>query len=96
MASAAGQTKVTVSHDLLVQSLPDEETVFLNVATEQYFSANPVATRMWRALEECGSVERAHDVLAGEFDVAPEVLRRDLDELVETLVGHGFITVDRP
>jgi hypothetical protein len=82
---------VIVPEDVLMQRLPDDESVFLNLATEQYYGLDPTGTAMWAALTETGSVEAALDRLLGEFDVDRAVLSRDLDALVERLVGRGLI-----
>jgi hypothetical protein len=93
VGSAPRDGRVTVPEDVLVQRLPDDESVFLNLATEQYYGLDPTGTAMWAALTETGSVAAALERLAGEFDVDREVLSRDLDALVERLVGRGLIVV---
>ena len=94
MGSQPRQGRVIVPDDVLMQRLPDDESVFLNLATEQYYGLDPTGTAMWAALTETGSVEAALDRLLGEFDVDREVLSRDLDALVERLVGRGLIELD--
>ena len=86
----AGQG-VAVPTDVLVQRLPDEELVILNLATEQYFGLDRTAARMWATLTEAGDVERAYLQLRDRFDVEPEVLRRDFDAFVEQLRGRGLL-----
>jgi len=94
MTIEPSQTTVTVPPDVLVQRLPDDESVFLNLATEQYYGLDSTGTAMWAALTETGSVEAALARLLEEFDVGREVLSRDLDALVERLVGRGLIVVE--
>lgn len=94
MGSQPRQGRVTVPEDVLMQRLPDDESVFLNLATEQYYGLDPTGTAMWAALTETGSVEAALDRLLEEFDVDRQVLSRDLDALVERLVGRGLIEVE--
>jgi hypothetical protein len=91
VGSAPRDGRVTVPGDVLVQRLPDDESVFLNLDTEQYYGLDPTGTAMWAALTETGSVAAALERLAGEFDVDRDVLSRDLDALVERLVGRGLI-----
>jgi len=85
------QDVVTVPTDVLVQRLPDDESVFLNLATEQYYGLDATGTAMWAALTETGSVAAAMERLTGEFDVDRDVLARDLHAIVERLVGQGLI-----
>ena len=82
---------VSVSSDVLVQELPDQESIFLNLRTEEYFGLDSVGTTMYRALVEAGSVHAAHDRLLEQFHVTPETLRRDLSALVERLAHRGLI-----
>lgn len=67
------------------------EAVLLDLESEHYFGLNEVGTRMWQALTETGSVDAAHAVLAAEFDVDADTLRRDLDALVEELLAAGLL-----
>jgi hypothetical protein len=84
---------VSVPSDVLVQRLGDDELVFLNLATEQYFGLDPTGTAMWAALTETGEVGEALQRLHGEFDVEPEVLERDLDALIRRLTASGLLHV---
>jgi hypothetical protein len=84
-------TKVSVPDDVLVQRLPDADSVFLNLATEEYYGLDATGTAMWTALTETGDVGRALDRLRGEFDADQEVLRHDLDALVRRLVDRGLL-----
>jgi hypothetical protein len=84
---------IKVPSDVLVQRLPDDESVFLNLATEQYFGLDPTGTAMWVALTETGSVAGALERLVAEFDADRAVLSRDLAALVERLVSRGLIEV---
>jgi hypothetical protein len=84
-------TGVAVPDDVLVQRLPDGDSVFLNLATEEYYGLDATGTSMWAALTETGDVERALDRLREEFDADQEVLRRDLDALVQRLLDRGLL-----
>lgn len=71
-----------------------EESVLLHLATGRYFGLDPVATRMWSALVEAGTVEDAVARLAEEYDVGEGRLRRDLLELVEGLAERRLVRVE--
>ncbi len=83
--------RVVVPDEVLVQRLPDDDSVFLNLATEEYYGLDPTGTSMWVALTETGNVELALDRLDAEFDADREVLRRDLDAFVRQLAGWGLL-----
>ena len=93
MASESSRDTISVPSDVLVQRLPDDESVFLNLATEEYFGLDPTGTAMWTALTETGTVAGALERLVEEFDADRAVLSRDLAALVEKLVGRGLIEV---
>jgi hypothetical protein len=82
--------RVSIPADVLFQEL-DGESVILNVASERYFGLDRTGTRMWVALTTLGSIEAAYGSLLAAFDVDGEVLRRDLQALVATLVDHGLV-----
>lgn len=79
---------------VLVQHLPDDETVFLDLRTEEYFGLDPVGTAMWNALLEAGGVDSAFHRLLAEFDVHPDTLRNDLHILVGELETRGLLLLD--
>lgn len=86
-----------VPQDVLVQRLPDDESVFLNLSTEEYYGLDAIGTAMWAALTETGTTERALERLVEEFRIDPEVLHRDLHALVVRLEARGLIrTGDAP
>lgn len=91
MSIARHNGRISAPAGVLMQELPDDEVVFLNLATEEYFGLDRVGGAMYRAVVECGTVDGAHERLRTEFDVEPERLRRDIDELVETLLDRGLL-----
>ena len=84
--------KVSVAPDVLAQDLV-EESVLLNLQTEQYFALDDIGTRMWQLLTEKGSIQGTMDTLLAEYDVAPEQLRQDMENLMEGLLTHGLIEI---
>jgi hypothetical protein len=87
------QRRLVPAPDVLVQEV-DDESVLLNLASEQYFGLDEVGTRMWQALSSCDSVQAAHDQLLKEYAVEEERLRSDLLDLVDQLVEHGLLAFD--
>jgi Coenzyme PQQ synthesis protein D (PqqD) len=84
---------IAVPDDVLMREL-DGESVLLNLATDSYFGLDTVGTDMWRALTGAGSIEEAYRALLAGYDVEPDVLRRDMEELIEKLVDSGLLTID--
>lgn len=84
-------SRVSVPSHVMMQEMPDGDSVFINLRTEQYFGLNEMGTRMWSVLVESDSVADAFETLSGEYDVAPEQLRADLEALLATLFDHGLL-----
>jgi hypothetical protein len=82
--------KVSVSPDVMIRQVGGE-SVALDLKTERYLGLDETATRMWEVLTAAESVEAAYTVLAGEFDVDGEQLRRDLDDFIQELLQLGLI-----
>lgn len=87
--------RVSVPDQVVFRPL-GEESVVLHLDTGRYHGLDPVATRMWEALAETGSVEGAVALLVDEYDVGPERVRDDLEELVEGLVERRLLRVVFP
>lgn len=84
--------RVTVPSDVLMQEL-DGESVFLNINSGCYFGLDEVGTRMWQVLTTSESIQAAYEVLLAEYEVDAEMLRRDVQELVEKLREQGLVEV---
>nr|VFK59655.1 MAG: Coenzyme PQQ synthesis protein D (PqqD) [Candidatus Kentron sp. UNK]VFK68807.1 MAG: Coenzyme PQQ synthesis protein D (PqqD) [Candidatus Kentron sp. UNK] len=84
--------KVSIAPDVLAQDLV-EESVLLDLRSEQYFALDDIGTRMWQLLMEKGSIQATMDTLLAEYDVAPERLRQDMENLMEGLLTHGLIEI---
>lgn len=82
---------VSRASEVLVQQLPDDETIFLDLRTESYFGLDRVGTKMYRALVETGSPQAAFERLSVEFEVPAATLRTDLRAFVERMVRKGIL-----
>jgi len=74
----------------------DQESVLLNLQTEQYFGLDKTGTRMWQLLTSSSNIDAAYKELLTEYDVQPELLRENLTELLGHLVEHGLLLVLPP
>lgn len=84
--------RVSVPGDVLLTEVQGE-SVFLNLRDETYYGLDATGTAMWKALTNAPSIEAAYGSLLTEFDAQPEVLRHDLENLVEKLLAHGLVSV---
>jgi hypothetical protein len=90
MVSFADRAKVP-SH-VLVRML-EGESVLLNLETERYFGLDGTGTRMWQAVTAAENIDGAYQELLQEFDVEPELLRKNLTELLGRLLDNGLLEV---
>lgn len=84
-------SSVSLSPEVLVQELPDDELIFLDLRTESYFGLDRVGRRMFLALTESPDVSSAYERLSSEFEVEPERLREDLRTFLERLVERRLL-----
>jgi coenzyme PQQ synthesis protein D (PqqD) len=83
-------SRVTTASDVMLRIIGDE-AVILNLKSELYLGLDPVGTRIWTVLNGAPSIQAAYESLLTEFDVAPERLRQDMDELLDQLLAQGLI-----
>lgn len=84
--------KVTIPETVLSTDLHNEG-VLLDLATGEYFGLDEVGMDMWRLLTTSDTVEAARAALLAQYDVAADVLARDLDELIASLAARGLVVV---
>ena len=82
--------KVTIPDTVLSTDLP-KEGVLLNLETGEYYGLDEVGMDMWKALGAHGTVEAARAALLEQYEVAEDVLARDLDEFVAQLCERKLI-----
>lgn len=85
--------KVSIPDDVLFRNL-DGESVLLNLENENYYGLDEVGTRMWDVLTTSTSIQAAYDTLLSEYEVAPEVLQRDINRLIEDLLEQGLVEIN--
>ena len=68
-----------------------EESVLLDLKTEQYLGLDDVSSRTWQILTSGGSIQSAYETLVAEYDVDPEQLRQDLEDFVQELIRLGLV-----
>jgi hypothetical protein len=84
--------RATTPAHVLVRIL-EQESVLLNLETEQYFGLDETGTRMWQLVTTSPSIDAAYQELLAEFDVEPELLRENFVELLSRLVDSGLLEV---
>ncbi len=83
-------SRVVVPDTVLFREL-DGESVLLNLKTESYLGLDEVGTRMWTLFTTLPSIQAAYEALLTEYEVEPDVLRRDVEVLLEKMSEHGLV-----
>jgi predicted component of type VI protein secretion system len=94
-SSIAFDARTRVPEGVLFREL-EAESVILSLDSETYFGLDEVGTRFWTVLTAAPSIQAAFETLCGEYDVAPEQLRRDLEELLGELVARKLLEIHGP
>ena len=84
--------RASIPKDVMVRDVAGE-SVILNLNTGTYFGLDEVGTHIWNALQQAGTIQEAYASLIGEYDVDPETLRIDFQNLIEELVKHGLLAL---
>ena len=84
--------KVSIPDSVLSTELHDEG-VLLNLETGEYFGLDGVGMEMWKLLRANGDVGAARAALLEQYDVAEDVLAKDLDELITKLAERKLLVV---
>lgn len=84
--------RAVIPSHVLIRHL-DGESVLLNLDTEKYFGLDAMGARMLVQITESPCIEAAYEKLLEEFEVAPEVLRGHLTDLLSRLVDNGLLDV---
>ena len=71
----------------------DGEAVMLSINSGRYYGTNPVGTHIWKLLERPQTLDRLCTQLLKEFDVAPDLCRREVSAFLHDLKAEGLIAI---
>jgi hypothetical protein len=92
MPQVSLDNRVAIHQDAVFREL-DGEAVILQLEAGMYYGLDPVGTRLWQLIEAHGQLRPVLDAALQEFDVASDVLERDLIELVSGLAAKHLVVV---
>lgn len=84
--------QITIPQHVVHRAFPTE-TVLLNLNTGKYHGLNPTAGRMFEVLEATENLQAAASRLSTDFELPPEVVEADLNDLCVGLVERGLLEV---
>jgi hypothetical protein len=85
----------TVPTDVLWNEV-EGELILLNLATEKYFGLDTTGAAVWAAVIGSPTIEDACRELLATYDVEPERLRTDLQDLLREMTRHGLLELAPP
>lgn len=80
--------------DVVAKRLEDE-LVVVHLGTNQIYSLNSSAARLWELLESGFGLAEAKEQLIEEFDVSMEQLEEDVSATLTLLVQNQLITLEK-
>jgi len=86
-------TTLRASDTVLLRQAGDE-TVLLDMSSEEFFGLDGAGARMYELLAEPRSVDAVVDVMVDEYDVERAQLMADLLDLASELVERGLVVAD--
>lgn len=63
----------------------------LDLRSNTYFSLDPVGAAIWDRMAAPASLDDLAAAVSAEYEVAPEVCRGDIADLLEDMLTHGLI-----
>jgi Coenzyme PQQ synthesis protein D (PqqD) len=76
--------------DVMAQHV-NEEIVLVHLLSNQIYTLNGTATRLWELLETGHDLSSCIQTLLGEYDVTRAELEDDVNTIVETLTELNFL-----
>jgi hypothetical protein len=83
---------VKIDPNVLTEEL-DGEAVLLNLTNEHYFGLDDIGLRFWQLLEQHGNTADVIQQMKIEYDVAEEILHKDLGKLIVELENASLLTI---
>jgi hypothetical protein len=71
-----------------------DELVMMSAASGNYVGLSEVGARIWELIETPQQLDAVCEQLEGEFDVAPEVCRVEVESFLNELAGHGAVALE--
>lgn len=78
------------STDISTRTIGDE-TVVLNLPNSTYFSVTGIGTRIFELLGEEHTIDELVEKITGEYEVAADVARRDIQAFLDRLAEARLI-----
>ena len=89
------QKKIKPNPSVVFTDLEDGSAVLLDLESKFYYSLNETGCLMWQVFDGKPPipVENLVERLVGEYEVAEEDARRDIEEFISDLAKEGLVEV---
>ena len=72
----------------------DYELIMMSAEKGLYLGLSEVGARVWELLETESDLDGICEALQGEFEVAPEVCRAEVETFARQMADQGLVTID--
>lgn len=86
---------IEILSDLLFREMQDEYVV-LDINGGEFFTADPVAIRLWELIQAHRDEAAVVAAMLAEYDVDEPRLQADLGAFLEQLTRHGIVRLHPP
>ena len=86
-----GMSDVVERNDEVLFTEIDDTVVMMDMDKGQYYELDPVGARVWTLIEIGRPVAELCDALVAEYDVEPDVCRRDVLAFLDETAGLGIV-----
>jgi hypothetical protein len=80
----------TISDEVICQVL-DDESVLLDLASENYLGLDEAGTRIWQLIDDGKTMRSVVATMLDEYDTDEDTLVGDLDKFLNDLQAQGLI-----
>jgi hypothetical protein len=78
----------------IVASEIDGEYLIMSIERGSYIALRDASARIWEILEQPHTFGSLIDALLGEYAVAPDICKRDVDEFLKEMIETNLITLE--
>lgn len=83
-------------HPMVLTTFFPETAVLLDLRKNVYYALNDVAADFWKHFTELGSFEGALKEVVNVYQEDADVVKKDLEELVDSLLEIGILETKKP
>jgi len=91
MVEDRGNEQAVVCNPDVLAKAVGTETVLVHLKTNRIYELNRTAARLWALLDQGLTPTEIEQTLVREFSVSPDIVRREMEALIEELVDERLL-----